>query len=99
MEESVPTSRTLLFALGLAFAIPAAAYAYESVSAPSHHHHARLHHKKVAYRAWALGAASTSVPNVGFWLPSYTPSHEQYEIEGLTRSLDDCVRYGCIGNN
>jgi hypothetical protein len=38
-------------------------------------------------------------PNIGFSLPSYTPSREQYEIEGLTRNPDDCAKWGCIGNN
>jgi hypothetical protein len=53
----------------------------------------------VAYR-WAPPApALPSVPNVGFWPPSYTTLHEQYEIEGLTHNPNDCVIYGCIGNN
>ena len=38
-------------------------------------------------------------PGFGLWSPSYTTSHEQYEIEGLTRNPDDCAKYGCIGNN
>ncbi len=92
-------SRRLSLALGLALAIPAAAYAYGGVSPPSHHHYKRPYHGMVAYRAAAPAPASASVPSVGFWPPSYTPSHEQYEIEGLTRNPDDCVRYGCIGNN
>lgn len=25
--------------------------------------------------------------------------HSQYEREGLTRDPDDCVVYGCLGNN
>jgi hypothetical protein len=98
MEESMTVSRRLSFALGLALAIPAA-YAYDGVSPPRHHHHLRLDHGMVAYRVGATALASAPVPNVGFWLPSYTPSHQQYEVEGLTRNPDDCVRYGCIGNN
>jgi hypothetical protein len=91
-------SRRLSFALGLALAIPAAAYAYDGVSPPSHHH-SRPHHRMVACRAAAPAFASASVPNVGFWPPSYTPARRQLEIEGLTRNLDDCAKYGCIGNN
>jgi hypothetical protein len=93
------TSRGMSLALGLALAIPAAAYAYDGVSPPDHHHHSRAHHGMVAYRAAAAGLAPASTPNLVFWPPSYTPSHRLLEIEGLTRNPDDCVKYGCIGNN
>jgi hypothetical protein len=99
MEESMTTPRRLSLALGLALAIPAAAYAYDGGSPPSHHHYRRPYHGRVAYRAPTAAPALVSAPNVGFWPPSYTTSHEQYEIEGLTRNPDDCVIYGCIGNN
>ena len=90
----------LSLALGLALAIPAAAHAYDGGSPPSHRHDGgRPYHGMVAHRAPAPAPALASVPNVGLWPPSYTPSHEQYEIEGLTRNPDDCVIYGCIGNN
>jgi hypothetical protein len=89
--------RRLSLALGLALAIPAAAYAYDGGSTPSHHHHMRPNHGMVAYRAPPPAHALAPVPNDGSWPPS--PSHHQYEIEGLTRNPDDCVTYGCIGNN
>jgi len=92
MEERMPASRRLTLALGLALAIPAAAFA-----SPPHHHYGRAHHGTVIYQA--VGAAPASAPNFSFWPQSYTTSHRQYEVEGLTRNLDDCARYGCIGNN
>ncbi len=87
----------LSLALGLALAIPATAYAYDGGPSPSHHDYRRPHHGMVAYPAPTATAAS--VPSVGFWPPSYATSQEQYEIEGLTRNPDDCVIYGCVGNN
>jgi hypothetical protein len=99
MEESMTASRRLSLALGLALAIPAAAYAYDGGSPPSHHHCRRPHHGIVAYRAPPPAPALVSPPNDEFWPPSYRTSHEQYEIEGLTRNPEDCVIYGCIGNN
>ncbi len=89
----------LSLALGLALAIPAAAYAYDGGSPPSHQDYRRPYHGRVAYRAPEPAPAVASVPNVELWPPSYTPSHEQYKIEGLTRNPDDCVIYGCVGNN
>jgi hypothetical protein len=94
MEERMPVSWRLALALGLALAVPAAAYA-----SPPHHHYGRAHHGTVLYQAAAAAPALASVPNFGFWPQSYTTSHRQYEIEGLTRNMDDCARYGCIGNN
>jgi hypothetical protein len=98
MEESMTAFRRLSLALGLALAIPAAAYAYDG-SPPSHHHYRRPYHGMVVYSAPAPASALASVPNDWFWPPSTMTSHEQYEIEGLTRNPDDCVKYGCIGNN
>ena len=89
----MPVSWTLSLALGIALALPAAAYA----SPPNHHHYRRAYHGTVVYRVAPPAPALASVPNFGFW--AYTPSHRQYEIEGLTRNPDDCVRYGCIGSN
>ena len=91
----MPLSRKLSLALGLALAVPAAAYA----SPLSHHHHGRAYHGTVVHRVAAPAASLASVQTFGFWPSSYTPSHRQYEIEGLTRNPDDCVRYGCLGAN
>lgn len=86
--------RRLSLALGLALAVTAPAYA----SPPDHHHYRRTYHRTVVYRAAPQAPALESVPNVASSPTSYA-SHRQYEIEGLTRNPDDCVRYGCIGSN
>ena len=85
----------LFFGLGLALAIPAAAYA----SPPSHHHYRPAHHGTVVNRAAPAAPALASVPTFGFWPPFATTSHQQYEVEGLTRDTDNCARYGCLGAN
>lgn len=95
MEENMRVSLrlSLSLALGLVLAIPAAA-----LGSPTSHPYKRPHHATVVYPAPpAPGLASA--PSLGFWTPSYTPSHQQYEVEGLTRNMDDCAKYGCIGNN
>ncbi len=91
-------SRWLSLALGLAFAPPVAAYAYDGVSPRLHHHHRPAYHREVDQSAVAT-ARGADFPGFVLWSPSYTTSHEQYEIEGLTRNPDDCAKYGCIGNN
>ncbi len=88
-------SRGLSLALGLALAAPVAAYAYDGASKPIHHHHRPAFHRAVAF----AGAPAAAAPMLGIWSPSYAPTHEQYEIEGLSRNTDDCVKYGCIGAN
>jgi hypothetical protein len=94
MEESMRVSSKLFFALGLALAVPAAAYA----SQPSHHHTRPAHHGMVS-RAAPAAPTVASVPNFGFWAPSATTPHQQYEVEGLTRDTDNCAKYGCLGAN
>ena len=79
-------SRWLSFALGLALAAPVAAYAYGTPG----------FHRAPEHRASATAPKATS-PETRLWRPSY--SHRLLEIEGLTRNPDDCVKYGCIGNN
>jgi hypothetical protein len=90
MEESMPTSWKLSLGLGLALAIPAAAYA----SPPSHHHYRPAYQGTVVNRA-----APASAPTFGLWPQSYATSHQQYQVEGLTRDTDDCAKYGCLGAN
>jgi len=89
----MPISWRLSLALGLALAVPGAAY-----GSPTHNHTKRPHHATVVYPA-PPAPALASAPSLGFWTPSYTPSHRQYEVEGLTRNMDDCAKYGCIGSN
>ena len=91
-------SRWLSLALGLAFAAPVGAYAYDD---DSPRRIATTSPRIIDRSAKALSpiARAAAVPGFEPWSPSYTTSHEQYEIEGLTRNPDDCVRYGCIGNN
>lgn len=91
----MPVSWRLALALGLALAVPTAAYALPT----SHHHYKHPHDGTVVYRAVPPSPASAPAANLGFWPPSYTTSHQQYEIEGLTRNTDDCVKYGCLGAN
>jgi hypothetical protein len=85
----------LSLGLGLALAVPTAAYALP----PGHHQHTHAYHRTAVYRAAPPAPMLVSAPNFGFWPSSYPISHRQYEIEGLTRNMDDCARYGCIGNN
>ena len=87
-------SRWLSLALGLALAAPVAAYAYDT---PVLHNHVR--HGAVEHRAAPMAPAVTYLPEARLGRPSYTTSHRQLEIEGLTRNPDDCAKYGCIGNN
>jgi hypothetical protein len=94
MEERMPVSLRPTLALGLALAVPAAAYA-----SPPHHRYGRAHHGTVIYQAAAAGARVSVCSELRLLAPPYTPSHRQYEVEGLTRNTDDCARYGCIGNN
>ena len=91
----MPVSWRLPLALGLALAVPTAAYALP----PSHHHSRPAYHGMVVNRAAPAGPALVSVPSFGFWLPSSMTSHQQYEIEGLTRDPDNCAKYGCLGAN
>jgi hypothetical protein len=91
----MPVSWKLSLALGLALFVPAAAFGAQ----PSHHHYRPAHHGAVVSRAAPAAPASASVPNFGFWPPSATTSHQQYEVEGLTRDTDNCARYGCLGAN
>ena len=79
---------------GLALSLPAAADA----AAPSHHHDRHAYRGTVIYRAAAPAPVPAAAPSFGLWSCG-APSHRQFEVEGLTRNLDDCVRYGCIGNN
>jgi hypothetical protein len=91
----MPGSWRLSLALGLALAVPAAAYGAQ----PSHHHYRPAYHGAVINRAALPAPALASVPNFGFWPRPYTTSHEQYKIEGLTRDTDGCAKYGCLGAN
>jgi hypothetical protein len=95
MEESMPVSWKLYLGLGLALAIPAAAYG----SPPSHHHYRPAYHGTVVNRAAPGAPALAHIPIFGFWPQSYTTSHQQYEVEGLTRDTDNCAKYGCLGAN
>ncbi len=80
-------SRWLGFAFGLALTTPVAAYAYGT---PALHHYGR--HA-------ATAPAARIAPEARLWRPSYMPSHSLLEIQGLSRNPNDCVKYGCIGNN
>src|SRR5579871_2903829 len=88
-EETMGALWRSSLALGLALSVPVAAYA----AAPGHHHY------RHAYRATAPAPPLTTAPGFGLWPPSGATSHSQYEVEGLSRDPDACVRYGCIGNN
>ena len=91
----MPVSWRLFLGLGLALAVPTAAYALPA----SHHHHMRAYHGTAVYRSAPPASALVAVPNFGFWPSSYATSHQQYEVEGLTRDTDNCARYGCLGAN
>ena len=91
----MPVSWKLYLGLGLALAIPAAAYG----SPPSHHHYRPAYHGTVVSRAAPAAPALAYIPIFGFWPQSYTTSHQQYEVEGLTRDTDNCAKYGCLGAN
>jgi hypothetical protein len=91
----MPASWKLSLGLGVALVVPAAAYA----APPSHHHYRPAYHGTVVNRAAPAAPALASVPNFGFWPQSYTTSHQQYEVEGLTRDTDNCAKYGCLGAN
>ncbi len=91
----MPRSWRLSLTLGLALGVPAGAYGAQ----PSHHHYRLAYHEAVVNRAAPPAPALASVPNFGLWPRSYTTSHEQYKIEGLTRDSDGCAKYGCLGVN
>jgi hypothetical protein len=91
MEEIMPVSWKLCLGLGLALVVPAAAYA----SPPSHHHYKPAYHRTIVSRSAPAAPSLAS----GFWPQTYTTSHQQYQVEGLTRDTDDCAKYGCLGGN
>ncbi len=94
-EETMSASLRLSLALGLALSLPAAVDA----AAPSHHHDRQAYRGTVIYRAAAPAPVPAAAPSFGLWSLAGAPSHRQFEVEGLTRNLDDCAQYGCIGNN
>jgi len=86
-EETMIRTIALPLALGFALAAPASATAaYEAV-----HHYRAIHHRDVVARAEAGTPATIFTPVAR--LPS------TIQLEGLSRNPDDCVKYGCVGNN
>jgi hypothetical protein len=77
------TQIVLPLALGIALAAPVSAYAGASDYKPVHHRIVVAH---------ALAPA----PPAGYFVASPQPYHE---TDGLSRNLDDCVKYGCVDSN
>jgi hypothetical protein len=78
----------LPLALGIALAAPLSAHA--AFGGPVHHYRP-IHHRSVAMRTEAPAPAVAVAPAAR--IPS------ALELQGLSRNPDDCVKYGCVGNN
>jgi hypothetical protein len=73
--------------LGIALAAPVSAYAAANDYKPVHHRIVVAH---------ALAPA----PPTGYFVASPQPYPFNYhETDGLSRNLDDCVKYGCVDSN
>ncbi len=77
-------------AFGVALAAPASALAGDGAH-PFHKHANEMH--RVAYAGPSSHATAFAPARV------VVPALPATETDGLSRNLDDCVRYGCIGNN
>jgi hypothetical protein len=73
---------------GLALAAPASVFAGDGAH-PLDKHATEMH--RVAYAG--LSSHATALARV------VAPALPATETDGLTRNLDDCVKYGCIDNN
>jgi hypothetical protein len=80
----------LPLALGIGLAAPLPDYAGANTSGPVRYYRA-IHHRSVFRRAEAPAPAVMLAPVAR--IPS------ALELEGLSRNPDDCVKYGCVGNN
>jgi len=94
MKTSVLASVTL----GLVLACPSAGYASNGAVTPLHRH--PLAHPEVAHHRQAIDPRALAyAPFLG--LSPYASgvySDSGHETDGLSRSPDDCVRWGCIDN-
>jgi hypothetical protein len=59
--------------------------------------HLTLDHRSVDPRTSALAPAAPAF-FLFDWSRSYVPALRKPETDGLSRNLDDCVKYGCIDN-
>jgi hypothetical protein len=80
----------LPLALGIGLAAHISAYAGPIAYGPAHHYRA-IHHRSVVALAQASATAAVLAPA--------TRNPTTFELEGLSRNPDDCVKYGCVGNN
>jgi hypothetical protein len=77
-------------AFGVAVAAPVSALASDGAH-PFHKHAVQMHreaHAGVSSNATALAP-----------MPAVVPVAPARETDGLSRNLDDCVKYGCIDSN
>jgi hypothetical protein len=94
MEKKMRIVSTLAsmvaLAFGLALTAPASAIAGDGVH-PFHKHAVQM--PRVAYPGLSSNATALAPARVD------VPALPATETDGLSRNLDDCVRYGCVGNN
>jgi hypothetical protein len=94
MEDKMRIASTLsqmvALAFGVALAAPISALADDGAH-PFHKHAIQMH--RVAYAGISLNA--TALTPVRLVVSALSAR----ETDGLSRNLDDCVRYGCLGGN
>ncbi len=81
----------LPLALGIALTSSAAAFAANDASGQQLHRYRAIHHRTVVARAEAP-APATMFPARAPWPYPFNT----HETDGLSRNLDDCVKYSCI---
>jgi hypothetical protein len=94
MEETMRIASTFAtmvpVAFGLAVAAPTPVLAGDGAN-PFHKHAFQTH--QVVYASYSANATALAVGR------AVAPAVPATETDGLSRNLDDCVRYGCIGSN